>query len=188
MNVNWLTGVKSIANYCDVYSCLNFHSDGTHSFMRIYWWASDLMLNSQMNPLWWRNIFQLIVTFRWTIPLNLFCLCLELLYFIDRPKQTNLLTVCLKSKLLKINTFLFVFGDRVFWVWVILLHLQGLLQWMEALRTDENQIAKHNYKDHSSQHTNTCCTCADINTIHTHANLKGPWHNSLVHKEEDQES
>lgn len=59
---------------------------------------------------------------------------------------------------------------------------------MEALRADENQTAKHNYKDHSSQHTNTNCTFTDINTIRTHANLKGPWHNSLVHKEEDQES
>lgn len=58
---------------------------------------------------------------------------------------------------------------------------------MEALRTDENQTAKHNYKDPSSQHTNTYCTCTDINTIHTHAHLKEPWHNSLVH-EEDQES
>ncbi len=26
-------------------SCLNFHSDGTHSLQRIYWWSSDVMLH-----------------------------------------------------------------------------------------------------------------------------------------------
>ncbi len=29
-------------DYCDVFiSCLDFHSDGTHSLQRIHWWASD---------------------------------------------------------------------------------------------------------------------------------------------------
>ncbi len=33
-------------DYCDVFiSCLNSHSDGTHSLQRIHWWASDVMLN-----------------------------------------------------------------------------------------------------------------------------------------------
>ncbi len=33
-------------DYCDVFiSCLNSHSDGTHSLQRIYWWASDVMGN-----------------------------------------------------------------------------------------------------------------------------------------------
>ncbi len=32
--------------YCDVFiSCLDSHSDGTHSLQRIHWWASDVMLN-----------------------------------------------------------------------------------------------------------------------------------------------
>ncbi len=26
-------------------SCLDSHSDGTHSLQRIYWWASDVMQN-----------------------------------------------------------------------------------------------------------------------------------------------
>ncbi len=33
-------------DYCDVFiSCLDSHSDGTHSLQRICWWASDVMLN-----------------------------------------------------------------------------------------------------------------------------------------------
>ncbi len=36
-----------LVEYCDVFiSCLDSHSDGTHSLQRIHWWASDLMLNS----------------------------------------------------------------------------------------------------------------------------------------------
>ncbi len=32
--------------YCDVYtSCLDSHSDGTHSLQKIHWWVSDGMLN-----------------------------------------------------------------------------------------------------------------------------------------------
>ncbi len=31
--------------YCDVFiSCLDSHSDGTHSLQRIHWWASDIKL------------------------------------------------------------------------------------------------------------------------------------------------
>ncbi len=38
---NW-SGV----DYCDVFiSCLNSHSDGTHSLQRIHRWASDVMLH-----------------------------------------------------------------------------------------------------------------------------------------------
>ncbi len=33
-------------DYCDVFiSCLDSHSDGTHSLQRTHWWASDVMLN-----------------------------------------------------------------------------------------------------------------------------------------------
>ncbi len=37
-NFNWQTGV--------VFSCLDSHSDGTHSLQRIYCWASDVKLHS----------------------------------------------------------------------------------------------------------------------------------------------
>ncbi len=34
-----------LVDYCDVFiSCLDFHSDGTHSLQRIHWWESDVML------------------------------------------------------------------------------------------------------------------------------------------------
>ncbi len=33
-------------DYCDVFiSCLDSHSDGTHSLQSIHWWASDVMLH-----------------------------------------------------------------------------------------------------------------------------------------------
>ncbi len=35
-----------LVHYCDVFiSCLDSHSDGTHSLQMIHWWASDVMLN-----------------------------------------------------------------------------------------------------------------------------------------------
>ncbi len=35
-----------LVDYCDVFiSCLDSHSDGTHSLQRIHWWASDGMLH-----------------------------------------------------------------------------------------------------------------------------------------------
>ncbi len=41
-----------LVEYCDVsISCLDSHSDGTHSLQRIHWWLSNIMLNL----LWWRN-------------------------------------------------------------------------------------------------------------------------------------
>ncbi len=62
---------------CDVFiSCLDSHSDGTHSLQRIHWWANDVMLFLQI---WWRNKliyildgwgwvhFQQIFIFGWTI-------------------------------------------------------------------------------------------------------------------------
>ncbi len=40
--INWWSGV----DYCDVFiSCLDTHSDGTHSLQRIHWWVSDVMLH-----------------------------------------------------------------------------------------------------------------------------------------------
>ncbi len=41
-DVNWWSGV----DYCDVYiSCLDSHSDGTHSLQRIHCWESDAVLH-----------------------------------------------------------------------------------------------------------------------------------------------
>ncbi len=35
-----------LVDYCDVFiSCLDSHSDGTHSLQRIHWWTSDVMLH-----------------------------------------------------------------------------------------------------------------------------------------------
>ncbi len=35
-----------LVDYCNVFiSCLDSHSDGTHSLQSIHWWASDVMLN-----------------------------------------------------------------------------------------------------------------------------------------------
>ncbi len=44
-----------LVDYCDVFiSCLDSHSDGTHSLQRIHWWASDatfLQICSDKNKL-----------------------------------------------------------------------------------------------------------------------------------------
>ncbi len=43
--VKWC-GLLVDLDYCDVFiSCLDSHSDGTHSLQRIHWRASDVMLN-----------------------------------------------------------------------------------------------------------------------------------------------
>ncbi len=43
-DINWWTGVVWIT--CDVFiSCLDSHSDGTHSLQRNHWWASAVMLH-----------------------------------------------------------------------------------------------------------------------------------------------
>ncbi len=45
--IDGLEWCRSFVDYCDVFiSCLDSHSDGTHSLQRIHWWASDVMLNS----------------------------------------------------------------------------------------------------------------------------------------------
>ncbi len=46
-DVNWWTGVVWITcGLCDVFiSCLDSHSDGTHSLQRIHWRANDVMLH-----------------------------------------------------------------------------------------------------------------------------------------------
>ncbi len=44
-------------------SCLNSHSDGTHSLQKIHWWARDVILIFP-NPFWWRN--KLIYSLWWS--------------------------------------------------------------------------------------------------------------------------
>ncbi len=68
-------------DYCDVFiSCLDSHSDGTHSLQRIHWWASDGMLHfsksdeeTNSSPSWmpwgWGHFLKKII-FGWTTPLK----------------------------------------------------------------------------------------------------------------------
>ncbi len=67
---------------CVFISCLDSHSDGTHSLKRIHWWASDVMLKfSKSVPiekethlhLGWPEVrnFQPILIFGQTVPLTL---------------------------------------------------------------------------------------------------------------------
>ncbi len=79
MNGLYLSGL--LVDYCDVFiSCLDSHSDGTHSLQSIHCWASDVMLHfSKSVPMkkkksstswlaWGWEHFQLIFIFGWTIP------------------------------------------------------------------------------------------------------------------------
>ncbi len=67
-----------LVDYCDVFiSCLDSHSDGTHSLQSIHWWISDGILhfsksdeetNSATSQMAWEWAHtQQIITFRWTI-------------------------------------------------------------------------------------------------------------------------
>ncbi len=79
---NGLEWCGLLVDYCDVFiSCLDSHSDGTHSLQRIHWWASDVMLHFSKSVLmkkdsstswmaWgWVNCQQ-IFFFGYTIPLS----------------------------------------------------------------------------------------------------------------------
>ncbi len=64
-----------LVDYCDVFiSCLDSHSDGTHSLQRIHWWmdhSSDEETNSSISWMAWGWVnFQQIFSFGWTIPLK----------------------------------------------------------------------------------------------------------------------
>ncbi len=78
--INELGSCGLLVNYCNVFiSCLDSHSDGTHSLQRIHCWASDVMLNL----FWWKtnyilnglrvSMFSAILG--WTIPLRLLFQC-----------------------------------------------------------------------------------------------------------------
>ncbi len=76
-DVNWWSGV----DYCDVIiSCLDSHSDGTHSLQSVRCWASDAMLyfsksdeetNSSTSwMIWGRGHVQLISILGWSISIS----------------------------------------------------------------------------------------------------------------------
>ncbi len=65
-----------LVDYCDVFiSCLDSHSDGTHSLQRIHWWAKSEFpnlfpwINKFINILMAWVHFQQIFIFGWTISL-----------------------------------------------------------------------------------------------------------------------
>ncbi len=71
----------SLVDYCDVFiSCLDSHSDGTHSLQSIHCWDSDVMLhfsksdeetNSSTSRMAWGWVkFHQMFIFEWTIPWN----------------------------------------------------------------------------------------------------------------------
>ncbi len=74
-------------------TCLDSHSDGTHSLQRIHWWAIDVMLNFSKSVLMKKQIHphlgwsegevncQQIFSFGWTIPLTSSVYCV-LYYFL----------------------------------------------------------------------------------------------------------
>ncbi len=80
-----------LVDYCDVFiSCLDSHSDGTHSLQRIYWWASAVMLNFTQSGLlkkqahlhlgWpgWAKFQQIFISGWITLStLNSFCVMLD---------------------------------------------------------------------------------------------------------------
>ncbi len=46
MLIDGLEWCGLLVDYCDVFiSCLDSHSDGTHSLQMIHWWTSDVMLH-----------------------------------------------------------------------------------------------------------------------------------------------
>ncbi len=68
-----------LVDYCDVFiSCLDSHSDGTHSLQSIHCWASDAMLHfsksdeeTNSSTSWIRvRTFSANLHFRWTIHLS----------------------------------------------------------------------------------------------------------------------
>ncbi len=67
-------------DYCNVFiSCLDSHSDGTHSLQRIHWSASDVMLHfskkqTHLHLRWPEG--ESILVLGWTIPLNDFSCCI----------------------------------------------------------------------------------------------------------------
>ncbi len=82
MLTNGLEWCGSLVDYCDVViSCLDSHSDGTHSLQSIHWWASDAMLQfsksdeeKNSSTSWVTRgcaHFQQTFIFGWTIPLTL---------------------------------------------------------------------------------------------------------------------
>ncbi len=86
-------------DYCDVFiSCLDSHSDGTHSLQSIHWWASDAVrhfsksdeeTNSSTSWMTWGWLY-----FLENIYLNYWCNCETILQsFIIRSKHIQMLLI-----------------------------------------------------------------------------------------------
>ncbi len=57
--------IWSGVDYCDVFiSCLDSHSDGTHSLQSIHWWVSDVMLQFS------KSVPRTNKLFEWNVPLT----------------------------------------------------------------------------------------------------------------------
>ncbi len=65
-----LQSCRLLVDYCDVFiSCLDSHSDGTHSLQKINWWANDVMPNFPKSVLMKKQCnFKQIFILGWTIP------------------------------------------------------------------------------------------------------------------------
>ncbi len=63
MLIDGLESCGLLVDYCDVFiSCLDSHSDGTHSLQMIHWWAIMLHFSKSVHienckclQIWWRN-------------------------------------------------------------------------------------------------------------------------------------
>ncbi len=87
-DINWWTRVCGLlVDYCDVFiSCLDSHSDGTHSLQRIHYLASDVMLHlskSTSSISWmawgWGHFLQLSI-FGWAMEVKSLTTCHSLPY------------------------------------------------------------------------------------------------------------
>ncbi len=98
-----------LVDYCDVFiSCLDSHSDGTHSLQRIHWCASDVMLNicseeeTNSSTLWmswgWVHFsanfhFWLKFPFKCFETLIFELILIKVLYFTSSPITLNALII-----------------------------------------------------------------------------------------------
>ncbi len=65
--IEWLESCGLLVDYCHVFiSCLDSHSDGTHSLQRIHWWVSE-ETNAFTSWMAWVNFQQI---FGRTLPLK----------------------------------------------------------------------------------------------------------------------
>ncbi len=126
----------SDVDYFDVFiSCLDSHSDGTHSLQRIHWWDSDGMLHFSKSVLMKKNLstsmmawgwvrFQEMFIFGWTIALTC-SICRPFTGFGAEPLCRSGLSreMCLQHVTwhfhLSCRLYVCVFAIDIFWlVWL----------------------------------------------------------------------